>query len=77
MEVSRDRKNPTWGYVWDSDERPENPEKRIIIETFDDGWCSIIARGNEKRYMDDKDIFTAINFVRHYEIIDNGVNNGN
>jgi len=68
MEISRDKKNPTWAYVWDRD-KPEKfteDDKRIIIDACEDG-CVCVCALDVERYISDKRYSTT--FFQHYEII--------
>ena len=67
IEISRDKKNPTWAWVWD--EKPlvfTDDYKRIIIDACGNG-CICVDLGDEKRYMDNGIYDTRAHFF--YEII--------
>jgi hypothetical protein len=67
MEISRDKKNPTWAYVWDGD-KPEKfteEDRRIIIDACEDG-CVCVCSLDVERYISDKRYSTTL--FQHYEI---------
>jgi len=67
MEISRDKKNPTWAYVWDGD-KPEKfteEDRRIIIDACEDG-CVCVCSLDVERYILDKRYSTTL--FQHYEI---------
>lgn len=69
MGISRDKKRPTWAYVWDG-EKPEeftDEDKRIIIDACDDG-CVCVYYTDGDNYIADKCYSTVI--FKHFKIIE-------
>ena len=68
MEISRDKKNPTWAYVWDG-EKPEiftEEDRRIIIDACEDG-CICVSYADQDRYINDKRYSTV--YFKYFQII--------
>ena len=68
IEISKDKKNPTWAWVWDGDKPEEftDDDKRIIIDVCGaEAVC--VYYHDEKNYMAGKRYSTVI--FDNYEII--------
>jgi len=64
-----DRSKAFWAYVWDSEFRPTTPEKRLVIDTANNGgWCIVVS----KEYEDDfsRDLLYDTVYFYHYERIE-------
>ena len=69
IEISRDKKNPTWAWVWDGDPKPSffsDDYKRIIIDACGSEAVCVYSL-DEENYMAGKRYSTVI--FDNYEII--------
>lgn len=68
IEISRDKKNPTWAYVWDGDKPEEftDDDKRIIVDICGKYVMCVYAT-DEEHYLSGSRYSTV--YYENYEII--------